>query len=294
MDYFKLFIQQFETQKIIDELNPRSVTIISGGDINRSYHLKTPQLSWFIKLNQRDLLPMFEAEANGLIELANTNTIRIPKVIACNQTEDYAYLILEYINLHSLTKISESLFAQQLAYLHQIRQPYFGWHQDNTIGITPQLNSKTGNWLLFWQYQRLLPQLNRAAKQGYIGKLQRLGEKLCVNMSIFFDQDNLQPSLLHGDLWSGNVACTEQNQPVIFDPACYYGDRETDIAMTELFGGFTANFYAAYQEIYPLEQGYAIRKVLYNLYHVLNHLNMFGSSYLHRAESMMSFLLSHT
>jgi protein-ribulosamine 3-kinase len=292
MRYFEHFIQQLEAKNIFPVLRPYCVDTISGGDINRAYHLQTPSLSWFIKLNQPHLLSMFQAEAAGLKELIHSQTVRVPQVIACDRTEDYAYLILEYLKLKSTTAVSENLFAQQLARLHQQHQAFYGWHQENTIGITPQINQRTNSWLSFWQQQRLIPQLKRAANSGYLGKLQRQGEKLCAELKVFLDNDTLHPSLLHGDLWSGNVAANALNQPVIFDPACYYGDREADIAMTELFGGFSRNFYAAYQEIYPLDSGYSVRKTLYNLYHVLNHLNIFGGSYLHRAESMLAFLLA--
>jgi protein-ribulosamine 3-kinase len=285
------FIQQLET-KTGHLLRPYRLTPVSGGDINQTYHLTTDSLSWFIKLNQPHTLPMFVAEAAGLKELAETQTVRVPKAIACGKTETYAYLLLEYLELRSQNPQSERLFAQQLAKLHLQKQSFYGWPIDNTIGSTPQYNDRYENWIHFWQQQRLGTQLKLAAEKGYGGNLQRSGEKLCANVGKFFERYSPAPALLHGDLWGGNVAVDLQNHPVMFDPACYYGDREADMAMTELFGGFGRDFYAVYREVYPLDSGYHSRKTLYNLYHILNHLNLFGRSYLHRAESMMAELLA--
>ncbi|MGZ8947750.1 MAG: fructosamine kinase family protein, partial [Methylococcaceae bacterium] len=169
---------------------------------------------------------------------------------------------------------------------------YFGWHRDNTIGSTLQINNQSNDWLTFWREQRLGFQLKLAGNNGYGGSLQANGECLCSDMAILFNDYMPQPSLLHGDLWAGNAAVDKLGSPVIFDPACYYGDREADLAMTELFGGFSRDFYAAYQAVWPLDDGYDVRKTLYNLYHILNHLHLFGGGYLRQAESMMAMLLS--
>ena len=238
---------------------------------------------------------MFEAEALGLLALAQSEAIRVPKVIVCGKTNDQAFLVLEYIALSQLNTHSEMLLGQQLAQLHRHKQPFFGWHTDNTIGSSSQVNGRYQDWITFWQQQRLGQQLTLAANNGYDGRLQILGEKLCAAIQPLFDGYQPQPSLVHGDLWRGNVAADEQGNPVIYDPACYFGDRETDLAMTELFGGFSPAFYQAYQAAYPLDPGYANRKPLYNLYHILNHLNLFGISYLHQAEVMMhNIILSIT
>jgi fructosamine-3-kinase len=265
---------------------------LSGGDINAAYRLQSEDLSFFVKLNRTDRLSMFEAEAAGLEALAQTQIIRVPRVIACGQTSEHAFLVLEYIALHSLNSRSEQLLGQQLAQLHLHKQPYFGWQRDNTIGSTVQVNGEYHDWIKFWQEQRLGHQLNLAAAKGYGGRLQTLGEKLCADLKPLFSGYQPQPALVHGDLWGGNASADEQGNPVIYDPACYFGDRETDLAMTELFGGFSSAFYQAYQAIYPLDSGYARRKTLYNLYHILNHLNLFGRSYLHQAENMIEKILS--
>ncbi|WP_432741946.1 fructosamine kinase family protein [Methylobacter sp. G7] len=265
---------------------------LAGGDMNTAYQLQAANRRFFVKLNTPDRLPMFEAEAEGLQALAQTRTIRVPKLIVCGQTSDYAFLVLESIALNKRNSRSEQLLGQQLAQLHRQKQAYFGWHRDNTIGTTPQVNGRYDDWLSFWQEQRLGHQLALAADQGYGGRLQGLGEKLCSNLKPWFLAYRPQPALVHGDLWGGNVAADERGNPVIYDPACYFGDRETDVAMTELFGGFSPAFYQAYQAVYPLDPGYASRKNLYNLYHILNHLNLFGQGYLHQAENRISQLLA--
>jgi fructosamine-3-kinase len=163
---------------------------------------------------------------------------------------------------------------------------------DNTIGSTPQKNTPRQDWVAFWREQRLGYQLQLAARQGHGGALQRQGEQLLEYLPDFFTDHRPQASLLHGDLWSGNYSIDSQGQPVIFDPAVYFGDREADLAMTELFGGFGAEFYAAYNSSWPLEPGYAVRKTLYNLYHILNHLNLFGGGYLSQAQRMIQHLLA--
>lgn len=265
---------------------------LAGGDINSAYRLQSESRSYFVKLNTSDRVAMFEAEAAGLEALTQTQTIRVPKLIVCSKTADHAFLVLEYIALNNLNGRSEQLLGQQLAQLHMQSQDYFGWHRDNTIGSTAQVNGRYHDWISFWQQQRLGHQLTLAAANGYGGRLQTLGEKLCADLKPLFSGYRPQPALVHGDLWGGNVAADEQGNPVIYDPACYFGDRETDMAMTELFGGFGSAFYQAYQAVYPLDQGYARRKTLYNLYHILNHLNLFGRGYLHQAESMIDKLLA--
>ncbi len=265
---------------------------ISGGDINAAFLLEGKNQRYFVKLNQANLLEMFAAEFIGLTELAKTQTVKIASPITFGQTDKNSFLVLEFIEFKRATPKSETRFGQQLAQLHLQKQPYFGWKIDNTIGSTPQPNARSENWVTFWREQRFGFQLQLAAQKGYGGKLQILGEKLCERLDDFFIDYKPQPSLLHGDLWGGNFATDNENNPVIFDPACYYGDRETDLAMTELFGGFGQNFYAAYNEVLQLDSGYKTRKTLYNLYHILNHVNLFGGGYASQAEKMMQKLLA--
>lgn len=271
--------------------NPR-VSSVGGGDINAAYRLQAEGIDWFVKTNRASLAAMFAAEAAGLQELGALNEVRVPKVIDHGQCGGQAYLVLEYITLNGLRGNSARLFGAQLARLHRKAQPFFGWHIDNTIGSTPQHNQRHDDWADFWQQQRLGKQLAFAADSGYGGSLQRKGETLMEKIPAFFSDYRPLPSLLHGDLWGGNASADKEGNPVMYDPACYYGDREADIAMTELFGGFGPDFYAAYQAEYSLDAGYKTRKTLYNLYHILNHLNLFGGGYKHQAENMMDLLLA--
>ncbi len=288
---WQLIAQQIESASG-QRFKIQSAKALAGGDINAAYRLQGIDNNYFIKLNRADLLAMFEAESAGLDELASTQTIRVPKPVVCGQSEGHAFLVLEYLELGHSSQASDRLLGHQLAQLHQQLQPFFGWHRDNTIGSTPQRNYKTDDWLDFWREQRLGFQLKLAAQQGYGGKLQSAGERLCSDLGVLFADYRPSPSLLHGDLWAGNAAVDSHGKPFIFDPACYYGDREADLAMTELFGGFSRDFYAAYQAVWPLDEGYAIRKTLYNLYHILNHLNLFGGGYLRQAENSIAMLLA--
>jgi len=273
-------------------LKVASAHALSGGDINSAYRLQGDNKAYFVKLNRADLVAMFEAEFAGLQDISSTQTVRVPAPVVCGKTATHSFLVLENIEFGYSNKASDRLLGQQLALMHRQQQPYFGWLHDNTIGSTLQLNSQSNDWLTFWREQRLGFQLKLAADKGYGGRLQASGERLCSDMSALFDNYLPQPSLLHGDLWAGNAAVDKQGCPVVFDPACYYGDREADLAMTELFGGFSQDFYAAYQAVWPLDHGYGVRKTFYNLYHILNHLNLFGGGYLRQAESMMAMLLA--
>ena len=269
-----------------------NLTSVGGGSINTAYQLTANNQSYFIKLNLPSLVAMFEAEALGLEEMRALKCIRIPEVICFGETEEHSFIVLEYIELGSLRGQASKRLGVQLAQLHHHVQPFFGWHIENTIGSTPQHNAQSHDWLNFWQQQRLAKQLMFARNNGFTGRIQERGQQLIAQLSVFFDNYSPEPALLHGDLWSGNAASDPQGNPVIFDPACYYGDRETDIAMTELFGGFGQDFYAAYQAEYPLDSGYKTRKTLYNLYHILNHLNLFGGGYLSQSENMIEQLLA--
>ncbi len=254
---------------------PRAATPLGGGCINRAYRLELSDgRRYFVKLNQTTSVVMFEAEYAGLAALAETHTVRVPMPLVAGVSGNGSFLVLEYLELSS--RGDAHLLGKQLAALHRRSANAFGYSQDNFIGSTEQSNTWSDNWMTFWRERRLGFQLRLAAKNGYGGQLQALGEKLLDTLPVFFDGYAPQPSLLHGDLWSGNHAFLAGGTPVIFDPALYYGDREADLAMTELFGGFGADFYAAYRTAWPLDAGYATRRDLYNLYHVLNHANLFG------------------
>jgi fructosamine-3-kinase len=273
-------------------LNGARLSSIGGGCINTAYKVETNAHQFFVKVNSPHLADMFEAEARGLDEMFQTHTIRVPEVICYGVEDGHSYLALEYIPLGSLRGDSGRLMGEQLAEMHRIEQPYFGWHIDNTIGSTPQINDRHDDWLSFWRDERLGQQLAFAARNGFGGRIQKQGEKLMRDLDKLLAGHSPMPSILHGDLWGGNAGADEQGNPVIFDPATYYGDRETDLAMTELFGGFSHDFFAAYNATFPVDSGYQTRKTLYNLYHILNHVNLFGGGYLGQAESMIDRLLS--
>ncbi len=265
---------------------------VGGGCISQAHLVSGAGRRYFVKLNEARALAMFEAEAEGLRELAASQAIRVPAPVCCGVAGAHAYLVLEYLDLGRGGKDSQQRLGAQLAALHQVQGKRFGWHRDNTIGATPQSNDYADDWCGFWQERRIGFQLRRLAERGHGGRLQRRGDQLLAAIPALLDGHRPQPSLLHGDLWSGNYAFDEQGAPVIFDPAVYYGDRETDLAMTELFGGFSPAFYHAYAAAFPLAAGYEQRKTLYNLYHILNHANLFGSGYLGQAEAMIDLLLS--
>ncbi len=268
---------------------PVSRQQIGGGCINACYRLQGKDRDFFVKLNDASLLRMFEAEQAGLEELAQSGSIRVPKPLCTGIAGGNAYLVMEYISLRGSGDIATA--GRQLAEMHRHRSTHFGWERDNTIGATLQPNQATEDWISFWRRQRLSFQLQLAAKGGHGGTLQRRGELLLTLFPALIDH-NPAPSLIHGDLWGGNIGYDEQDQPVLYDPAVYYADREADLAMTELFGGFGRAFYDAYNEAWPLDAGYGVRKTLYNLYHILNHLNLFGGGYGGQALGMIDRLLA--
>lgn len=265
---------------------------IGGGCINAAAVLEGNGKRYFVKLNEASKAAMFAAEFAGLQELTRTRAIRVPMPICYGTENGHAYLVLEYIEQGKSSVQSMKQLGQNLAQMHRSTNNQYGWHMDNTIGSTAQINTLSDDWTAFWQRHRLGFQLDLAATNGYGGNLQRKGERLREAVGAFFQDHTPVPSLLHGDLWSGNYSIDDQGHPFIFDPAVYYGDREADLAMTELFGGFSADFYHAYREAFPLASGYGVRKTLYNLYHVLNHLNLFGGGYGSQAERMIDMVLS--
>lgn len=269
---------------------PGSIRSLGGGSINSAYHLANERRSFFVKCNSASQIEMFIAESAGLQELAKAQVIRIPTPLCWGVSQDTAYLVMDYIEFGSNRAKTGTLLGQQLAALHQVEVPQFGWERNNTIGSTPQINTWTPDWISFYRDHRLGFQLKLAARRFQGSWIQRL-EKVMENLPTFFEAYDPKPSLLHGDLWSGNYGADGQGDPVIFDPAVYYGDRETDIAMTELFGGFPPQFYDAYDDTYPLDPGYPQRKPLYQLYHYLNHLNLFGASYLSSVEHSLQMCL---
>ncbi len=281
--------QQLETEGVRIAEDAMAMPV-SGGDISAAWRLHTDNGDLFLKTGPPSAGSMFDAEAAGLTEIAATGAIKVPTVIASGVAETGVFLALEWLDLVAANEATERRCGEQLAELHHATSERFGWHRDNTIGLTPQPNPWSDDWLEFYREHRLGYQLRLAAENGFAGDLQERGSRLLKRMPIYFEKAAPPASLLHGDLWGGNWGCSN-GQPVIFDPAVYYGDRETDLAMTRLFGGFGTNFYAAYESSWPLEDGHAERQILYQLYHVLNHLNLFGSGYLGKALGLIDELL---
>ncbi len=265
---------------------------VHGGCINESYRWQSRSGPLFVKIASREQLAMFEAEADGLQELTRAKAIRVPRVLAVGLADASAFLALEWIDLGGSVASASARFGEQLARQHRTFGEQFGWHRDNTIGSTPQINTCSASWPAFFREHRLRYQLALAARNGYRGRLQEQGARLLEHLPELFAGHDPEPSLLHGDLWGGNFGVDSAGAPVIFDPAVYYGDREADLAMTRLFGGFSSSFYAAYESAWPLPPAARMRMDLYNLYHVLNHLNLFGSGYQAQAESMIARLLA--
>ena len=263
---------------------------LGGGDINQAALIQSKNQHWFVKYRRNAPPGMFKAEALALAEILAAGCIRVPEAIAFGTENSTSWLVLEYLELTS--NGPASLLGEQLAALHDVSSDRFGWSQDNYIGTTPQLNNRSGNWAEFWRDFRMKPQLEMAKANGFRGQFLDKGERLLTSLDQLMRDHVPAASLLHGDLWAGNKAFTNGGQPVIFDPASYYGDRETDIAMTELFGGFEPAFYTAYHTHSPLPAGYPLRRDLYKLYHVLNHLNLFGAAYLSRSENIIDGLLA--
>ena len=263
---------------------------VSGGCINQGYAVTDGDCSYFVKLNSASEVVMFEAEALGLKQMLTTATIRVPKPICWGIAASSAYIVLEWLELGSGGNSSWQEMGRQLAAMHtHTSSQGFGWEMNNTIGSTPQINTWTTDWAEFYAKHRLGYQFQLAKRRsGHFPQQERL---LAAIPQLLVNHQP-QPSLVHGDLWGGNAAFTTSGEPAIFDPATYYGDREVDVAMTELFGSFPAAFYRGYNEVFPLDSGYEQRKILYNLYHIINHFNIFGGSYESQANRMISQILA--
>jgi protein-ribulosamine 3-kinase len=264
---------------------------MAGGSINQAFLLTDgADMQYFVKTNQSGRQAMFEAESKGLQEIVSSQTIKVPEPVCFGDDGAQSYIVMEYLDM--VGQADQVILGQQLAAMHRVTSEQFGWDIDNTIGDTYQSNTWQNNWIDFWREQRLGFQLQLAAENGYGGELQSLGERLLIEMPALFTGRNMVPSMLHGDLWGGNVAGLKDGTPVIYDPAFYYGDREADLAMTYVFGGFSADFYSSYQDAFPLDDGFAVRKTFYNIYHIINHLNMFGGGYHGQSLNMLEQVLA--
>jgi len=282
------------TQQLSDTLmfqfDPVEKIKLNGGDISQCYMISDGKERYFIKLNDREFLPVFEAETQNLHALRESDSVYVPEHVLTGCTKDHAFIILNYFLTKPLDdpKISHQ-FGIQLAKLHQWGdQKEYGFDVDNYIGNIVQPNNWTKKWSQFFAEQRIGWQLQLMHEKGI--ELVNIGDFVEVIKQRLANHTP-RPSLLHGDLWNGNVA----NCPlgaICYDPATYWGDRECDIAMTELFGGFQPEFYQGYESVLPLDFGYGERKDIYNLYHILNHYNHFGGHYLGEAEQLIKKILS--
>ena len=259
------------------------------GPFHSAYKIQSNMCDYFVKMCTRQ--HYLESEAKNLKIIRGTNTIRVPEVIALGCFGSTEILVMEYLNLQT-EQASYSKLAEQLGNLHTIVSPEYGLEYNNFIGATTQINTRCHNWYKFFKLQRLEKQLDSIVKSTDNRDLFSLAKRLIDKLPNLLEAHNPPPSLLHGDLWHGNIGFIEQGVPVIFDPSVYYGDRETDIAMTRLFGGFPPEFYEAYLGSWPLPSGWELRETVYNIYHILNHINLFGYGYLDRAERMMRSVLN--
>jgi len=268
---------------------------VAGGSIHRCVRWETDAGPVCVKIAPVAQASMFEAEADGLRALRTASAVRVPEVLAVGAAGDRSALALEWIEFCPPSARSEARLGQQLAKLHRATDARFGWHRDNTIGRTLQSNEPSDDWVRFFTERRLGFQLQLAGRSGLDARVIERGHRLAESCAAFLTGHRPVPSLLHGDLWGGNWATVAgSDEPVIFDPAVYYGDREADLAMTWLFGGFGPAFYRAYAEAWPVVAGAETRRTLYNLYHVLNHYNLFGGGYGRQAAAMIEQLLAET
>jgi len=255
---------------------------VGGGSINDAQVITLSDgQNYFLKTNSNPKSRFFECEADGLLALAATNIVRVPHVIATAPKDTPPFILMEYIESGAPSKNFHSRFGQKLAQLHkETTELQYGFDQDNYIGLTEQHNTWSKNWVDFFREHRLEFQLRRARDAQLANEeMMSLGESLLSRLDLFLADPDEPPTLIHGDLWGGNYLVDRKGEPVLVDPAVYYGRREAELAMTELFGGFEPAFYHGYNEVWPLAPEAKERIELYKLYHLLNHLNLFGASY---------------
>lgn len=283
---------------------------VSGGDISEAFVLQARASStqtadkFFVKVNRREFLGVFEAEARALNTIASHVPNACPSPILMGTHAERSYFVMQYLNLSGSPKSNATAnpkaLGELLAKLHLVHNSesaaktpkIYGWNEDNFIGRTPQQNSWNASWATFFVEQRLKPQFKLACSKGFHHQLSAISSEIFIAVENILKDYQPHASLLHGDLWGGNAAYDADGKPWIFDPASYYGDAETDIAMTELFGGFNKDFYEAYYAVIPQAGDYLQRKTIYNLYHMLNHLNLFGSGYLAQVQRYIKLILS--
>lgn len=279
--------------QIGEECAPEPQSGVSGASIHRTYRWQCGATALFVKVaDHGGGAAGLEAEAAGLQTLADAQAVRVPRVLARGRAGATAFLALEWIESRPAGRAAEHRLGERLAAQHRVTSREFGFRSDNFIGRTPQPNGCLPDWPEFFRERRLRHQLALAVENGFAGLLETPGARLLEATAALLAGHRPEASLLHGDLWAGNWLADEGEEPVIFDPAVYFGDREADLAMTRLFGGFGRAFYDAYLTEAPLPPGHAVRAELYNLYHVLNHANLFGGGYARQARASIAKLLA--
>lgn len=263
----------------------RKLLAVAGGDIAAAYRVEAAAQRAFLKIGAAT--HPFEAEALALAEIAATRTLRAPEALAYGTAEGAGWLLLDWIDLEQSGDWTAA--GRQLAALHDCVRPAHGWPRENAIGASPQSNAPCANWAEFYRERRLRPQFTLARGNG-LARLAALEDAACRASDALLAGHDPVPSLLHGDLWRGNLAFDDRGTPVVFDPATYYGGAETDLAMTHLFGSFPQRFYGAYAEARPPVPGAEGRLPLYQLYHLLNHANLFGGGYVAQAMALIERL----
>jgi protein-ribulosamine 3-kinase len=261
----------------------REARAVSWGRLATAITLSDGTRTWFVKIGPTTLDRQFEAELDGLAALRD-GRVHVPEPLCHGTTSEHAYLVMDYLPLVNRDTSDGAALGAMVALLHETIGAEYGWHADNFIGDSLQPNAPSSSWLDFFRDMRLRPQLERAARGGQPRRLLDLSERLIEALPRVLGEHQPAPSLLHGDLWYGNYGFVATDTPVLFDPAVYYGDRETDLAMTELFGGFPPSFYDTYLARLPVDEGYPLRRELYQLYHVMNHMNLFGGTYRYDVE----------
>ncbi len=281
------FFNQILERVLEHPVSIKAITRVSGGDINDAYKVTTQDNIFFIKTNQPSVGDLFEKERLGMKILLDSKAIHVPKVLDHGYHDQTPYLILEYLEKGTSKRRFWEEFGTQMADLHRNTQEHFGLNHDNYIGKLPQSNTPKSNWIDFFIEQRIEPQLHLAINKGLISSsLTDQIRSLYHYLPEIFPTE--KPSLLHGDLWSGNFMTNSEGSPTIFDPAVYYGHREMELAFTQLFGGFDQQFYNSYNERFPLSPGFEDRIDIYNIYPLMVHVNLFGPSYLSGIQSIVN------
>ncbi len=267
---------------------------MTGGDIASAWLVETQDQKLFVKLVPIRDGGVLSAEADGLTALAKTGAVRVPRVIGKAHERDVAWLALEYLQLNRRSEDADRRLGQALAKLHRHGSDHFGWSRNNYIGLTPQPNPVEHDWATFFLWHRIGPQLDRLENKNSSTQWGHFQRPLFETWQQHFRHHRPEPALIHGDLWSGNAAIDEEGDPVLYDPAVHYADRECDLAMTHLFGGFSQAFYQTYEDAWPMPDGHEQRRPWYQLYHLLNHANLFGCPYLDRTERLIRRLINQT